>query len=172
MSGLTIACFTVGLKEFNSSKVPTTPIAIFNGQRFVLHLGFSNITNKLKLLWHYGMSLFSMSRTVGSQLKKFSTIYQLQAEGKSFRTVPDMLKAMGGNTFYNETQVSCFKWVEVITLPYWRNFILLLVIIDSVALKMKWPHVNFVHGEMSRLYSDILCDSYWPISQPDSHAIS
>ena len=97
----------VGLREFNSSKEPTTPMGIFNGRSFVLSLGFSSIVNRIKLLFRYGLSPLRMSRTVRSLVKKFSNIYTLQANGHTYNTVPDMLRAMhdGDDTFYNQTQV-------------------------------------------------------------------
>ena len=47
-----------------------------------------------------------MDFSVKSELKKFSTIYAQQASGKSFATVPDMLKAMGQGGMYSLTQVT------------------------------------------------------------------
>ena len=47
-----------------------------------------------------------MSRSIHSELKDFSNIYKLQERGESFKTVPDMLRAMGGERFCNEITVS------------------------------------------------------------------
>ena len=41
-----------------------------------------------------------------SNLKKFSTIYKIQAAGQAFETVPDMLTAMGGDDMFKLTQSS------------------------------------------------------------------
>lgn len=101
---LTVFVIT-GLKEFNVSKLPSTPQGIFNGKSFVLSLGFSSIINKFILLWNYGFSLFKMSHTVRSIVKKFSSIYKMQAKGEMFKTVPDMLNAMGGEKFCSLTKV-------------------------------------------------------------------
>ena len=106
MYTLLVFLYFVGLKEFNSSKIPDMPLAVFNGQRFVVHLGFSSLLNKLKLLFNYGLSLFRMSRSVHSELKDFSKIYKLQERGECYRTVPDMLRAMGGDKFCHEITVS------------------------------------------------------------------
>ena len=46
-----------------------------------------------------------MNRNVKFEIENFSTIYNMQAKGQSFQTVPDMLRAMGGDTFVQETQV-------------------------------------------------------------------
>ena len=103
--------FNSDLQEFNSNNVPTTPLSIFNGQRFVLQLGFSGIVNKIKILWNYGFSLFKLSRKISSSLKKFSTIYDKQADGITYRTVPEMLQAMGGEEFFQETQVTAENYL-------------------------------------------------------------
>jgi prenylcysteine oxidase/farnesylcysteine lyase len=96
-----------GLEELNSSKLPTQSSAIYNGTLpFVLKLGFSSFINNMKLLWKYGFSLFKMSHTVKSTVKKFSKIYDLQAAGHSYRTVPEMLEAMGGESFFDLTQTT------------------------------------------------------------------
>ena len=47
-----------------------------------------------------------MDLSVRSTLKDFKTIYSLQEKGKSFATVPDMLKSMGKNGMYPLTQVT------------------------------------------------------------------
>ena len=39
-------------------------------------------------------------------MKRFAGIYQLQSDGRSFATVPDMLRAMGGERMYQTTQTS------------------------------------------------------------------
>lgn len=63
--------------------------------------------NTVKILLRYGFSLLSMMLCVKATLKRFSEIYRLQSEGRSFATVPDMLRAMGGDgIMYQNTQVS------------------------------------------------------------------
>ena len=47
-----------------------------------------------------------MDMRVRSTLKKFISIYDLQAQGQAFVTVPDMLKAMGGEEMFELTQMS------------------------------------------------------------------
>ena len=94
--------------------VPTTPLGIFNGQRFVLELGYYSIINTIRLLWAYGLSLLDVPRKVKDLLSKFVTIYDIQATGTAFRTVPDMITAMCGENVFKETQVcsgngDCFE---------------------------------------------------------------
>lgn len=80
---------------------------IFNGQRFVFCSSAVGIFTKLRMLFRYGLSLLSVNQHVGSMLKRFRRIYSLQQhKGQAFYTVPDMLKAMGGEDFYHMTQVS------------------------------------------------------------------
>lgn len=97
--------YLVGLTEFSSKNVPNSPLGIFNGQRFVIELGYYSIVNTIRLMWAYGLSLLDVPRKVKRLLKKFVTIYDIQAEGTSFRTVPDMVTAMCGHDMFEETQV-------------------------------------------------------------------
>ena len=85
---------------------PDTPLGIFNGKSFSFRTGASKIMSVLKTLWHYGLSVIRMSLSVRSELNKFKMIYALQENGKSFATVPDMLKAMGKDGMYPLTQVT------------------------------------------------------------------
>ena len=43
-------------------------------------------------------------------LKRFVTIYDLQASGRAFTTVPDMLRAMGGDDFVDLTQATSHEY--------------------------------------------------------------
>lgn len=83
-----------------------TGFGIFNGQHFVFRSSAISFFTKIRLLFRYGFSLFSVNRHVNEMLQRFSRIYSLQQdEGQTFYTVPDMLKAMGGSSFYHMTQV-------------------------------------------------------------------
>lgn len=83
-----------------------TGFGIFNGQHFVFRSSAISFFSKIRLLFRYGFSLFSVNRHVDEMLQRFSRIYSLQQdEGQTFYTVPDMLKAMGGSSFYHMTQV-------------------------------------------------------------------
>ena len=95
----------VGLKT-KGELDPTVPVGIYNGKSFVFRTGTSNILTMLKSLWHYGLSLVKMDFSVKRVLKKFDTIYNLQKDGASYSTVPEMLKAMGGEDMSSLIQVS------------------------------------------------------------------
>lgn len=97
---------STGLTKKRSKDEPTTPLGIFNGTQFVLRTGFSSFLSTLTLLWRYGFSMFRLSRHVSSVIKKFTSIYDLQASGKKFQTVPDMLRAMGGEEMHRLTQIT------------------------------------------------------------------
>lgn len=58
------------------------------------------------MFWRYGFSLIRLSRYIDSNLKDFCKIYDLQDQEVSFKTVPDMLKAMGGDKFVSHIEVS------------------------------------------------------------------
>ena len=83
-----------------------TPIGVFDGQCYLFRTGSWKIINSFRLLWRYGLSLFRLNSVVKATLKKFVSVYNLQAQGKTYRTVPDLLRAMGGEDMYHLTQVS------------------------------------------------------------------
>ena len=86
---------------------------IFNGQHFVFRSSAISILTKIRMLFRYGFSLFSVNRHVDDMLEHFSRIYSLQQhKGQTFYTVPDMLKAMGGSNFYHMTQVCVCVWFK------------------------------------------------------------
>ena len=98
------------------AKTPDTYLGIFNGIQFLLRFyakstGISIVT-ALKLLWRYGFGL----RKIPSYMKKlwagFDVIYDLQSKGKSFTDPVDMVKAMGGDSFYQLTQVTAEKYFK------------------------------------------------------------
>ena len=84
--------------------VPSTPAAIFDGQQFILKLGTCGVCTDLKLLFRYGLSTIRFQLFLRSSLKTFSKIYKLQSNGEAFSTVPELLSAMGGSSFFEETQ--------------------------------------------------------------------
>ena len=90
--------------------MPSTPSAIFDGREFILKLGKCGFCTDLKLLFRYGFSVIRFQLFLKSTLKKYSKIYQLQSEGHAFSTVPDLLNAMGGASFVEETQSSAQKY--------------------------------------------------------------
>ena len=96
----------VGLETKGNKDEKTVPIAIFNGKYFSFRTSFSKIWSILKTFWCYGISLIRMDMQVRSTLKKFVSIYDMQAKGQAFMTVSDMLKAMGGEELFELTQMS------------------------------------------------------------------
>lgn len=96
----------VGLETKGNKDEKTVPIAIFNGKYFSFRTSFSKIWSILKTFWCYGISLIRMDMRVRSTLKKFASIYDMQAKGQAFMTVSDMLKAMGGEELFELTQMS------------------------------------------------------------------
>lgn len=95
-----------GLKTQRSETRPTAPLGIFDGKMFVLRTGTCSMWNTIKVLLRYGLSLVQMMLCVKTTVKKFAGIYQLQSEGRSFATMPDLLRAAGGDPLYQTTQVS------------------------------------------------------------------
>lgn len=73
--------------------------------------------NYIKLIWRYGLiDLYTMNKFVSNTLKNFSNIYKLQEDQQAFNSVPDMLKAMGGNEMYEYTQMTTRQTLEKIGL--------------------------------------------------------
>ena len=79
---------------------------MYDGTEFVFLGSCWKIINYVKLLWRYGFDLFTMDSWVKGLLNEFSTIYDIQKKGKAFATVPELLRAMGGDTVYGYTQHS------------------------------------------------------------------
>ena len=100
------SAFYTGLETKGNKDEKTVPIAIFNGKYFSFRTSFSKIWSILKTFWCYGISLIRMDMRVRSTLKKFISIYDLQAKGQAFVIVPNMLKAMGGEEMFELTQMS------------------------------------------------------------------
>lgn len=94
------------MPTLQAKDVPSTPAAIFNGKQFILTLGTCGICTDLKLLFHYGLSTIRFQLFLRSSLKKFSKIYDLQSNGEAFSSVPELLSAMGGTDFLEQTQVT------------------------------------------------------------------
>ena len=93
-----------GLPTLQAKDVPSTPGAVFNGKKFILTLGTCGICTDLKLLFRYGLSTVLFQLYLRSELKQFSTVYQLQSNGEAFSSVPELLSAMGGEKFAQQTQ--------------------------------------------------------------------
>ena len=105
-----VTCVCVGLSTLQAKDVPSTPSAIFDGRQFLLKLGTCGICTDLKLLFRYGLSTIRFLLFLRSSLKNFSKIYELQSNGQAFSTVPELLNAMGGRKFYEETQLTAQEY--------------------------------------------------------------
>ena len=92
---------------------PNVPIGIFNGATFLFRtIGSLKIFDIIKGLWRYGLSSIKMSFFINSLTKKFSNIYDLQASGKTYASVSDMLTAMGGKEMSDLTNVSADNYIS------------------------------------------------------------
>ncbi|XP_066933651.1 prenylcysteine oxidase 1-like isoform X2 [Clytia hemisphaerica] len=75
-------------------------LGIYNGKEFVFVETSTSWWNGIKMIWRYGFfSLKNMSDALSKMLTDFVSVYQIQDEGKAFKTVPDLLKALGGDYF-------------------------------------------------------------------------
>lgn len=98
-----------GLMTVGNKDKPTTPLGIFDGERFIFRLTTCGLCNKFRALFRYGLSLVRLNFLVKSTERKFSNIYKLQSKGQAFQSVPEMLRAMGGEEMVQLTQVSSRK---------------------------------------------------------------
>ena len=64
-----------------------------------------------KLLYRYGMKLFFIQSYVTSMLDKFTSIYEYQAYGYTFETIPEFLTSLDP-FFLNMTEMSAFKYLK------------------------------------------------------------
>ena len=85
-------------------------MGIYNGQDFVLRTSTWRIVNPFKMIWNYGLTSVRLGIFVQATLKKFARIYDLQARGQAFRTVPNMLEAMGGEEMLEMTQIAADEY--------------------------------------------------------------
>lgn len=74
-------------------------------------IGVHKIVNLVVLLWRYGFDLFRMNSAVSGIIKKFRNIYDLQASGKSYEKVEDMLSAMGGEEMCRLMKISAQEYM-------------------------------------------------------------
>ena len=100
---------TTGIQPKGIMK-PTTPVAFFDGKKFFLRLGTNSIINKLKLIWRYGFGLIRLFWAARKIIKRFCSIYALQENGQSFTSVPNMMKAIGGEEFLALTQTTAIDY--------------------------------------------------------------
>ncbi|KAL9979252.1 hypothetical protein ACROYT_G016887 [Oculina patagonica] len=106
----------LGFKKLKSSE-PSSLLGIYNGDEFVFYGSRWKLVNYIKLIWRYGLfDLYTMDKFITNMLKNFSNIYKLQENGDAFNSVPEMLKAMGGEEFYGYTQQTARQTLEKIGL--------------------------------------------------------
>ena len=80
-------------------------LGIFDGIKFLFRSSAISIVTTLKILWRYGLSLLKIQPYM-KRMWKMSVVYDLQSKGQSFTDPVTMVKAMGGDSFYQLTQVT------------------------------------------------------------------
>ena len=104
------------MKKLKSSE-PNGLLGIYDGEEFVFYGSKWKLVNYIKLVWRYGLfDLYTMDTFITNMLKNFSNIYKLQENHQAFNSVPEMLKAMGGEQFYEYTQQTIRQTLENIGL--------------------------------------------------------
>ena len=95
-------------------------MGIFDGYKFLFRSSSIGILTKLHMLLRYGLSPLRLNSAVCKLLDKFVNIYSVQQNGQSFKTVPDILQAMGAED-QHLTQVSmyvnCTQFITVSVHP-------------------------------------------------------
>lgn len=81
----------LGLKKRKSRY---SKLGLYNGREFVFTESDSEVITFAKLVWRYGYGAIKLHNYIGDMLDKFEKIYTLQANGKSFSSVLDLLNAM------------------------------------------------------------------------------
>lgn len=106
----------LGLKKLKSSE-PNSLLGIYNEEEFVFYGSRWKLVNFIKLVWRYGLfDLYTMNNFITEMLTNFSNIYDLQEKEQAFNTVPEMLRALGGEKFYEYTQQTTRQALENIGL--------------------------------------------------------
>ena len=75
-------------------------------------------------------------------LTNFSNIYDLQEKEQAFNTVPEMLRALGGENFYEYTQQTTRQTLENIGLNQLLIDELVTVVISDTLLSQEVPNMN------------------------------
>ena len=88
------------------AETPDEYLGIFNGIQFLFRSSFIPILTTFELLWRYGFGLRKIQSYMKRLWKHFDVIYDLQSKGRSFTDPVAMVKAMGGDSFYQLTQVT------------------------------------------------------------------
>ena len=75
------------------------------------------ILNFIKLFWrHVLFDLLAVNNFITKMSTNFTNIYDLQEKEQAFNTVPEMLRALGGEKFYEYTQQTTRQALENIGL--------------------------------------------------------
>ena len=75
------------------------------------------ILNFIKLFWrHVLFDLLTVNNFITKMSTNFTNIYDLQEKEQAFNTVPEMLRALGGEKFYEYTQQTTRQALENIGL--------------------------------------------------------
>lgn len=104
----------LALKKIESTIDTNALMGVYDGHKFVFLGSRWKILTYIKLLWHYGFDLFTMNSWVKSLLNDFTNIYGIQEQGQAFTTVPELLRAMGGEKMYAYTQQNIRKALQSI----------------------------------------------------------
>jgi prenylcysteine oxidase/farnesylcysteine lyase len=86
-------------------------MGIFDGYKFLFCTSSIGLCTKIHMLLRYGLSPLKLNSAVSDLLDKFVNIYKVQQKGQSFKTVPDMLSAMGDED-QHLTQVTALEYFE------------------------------------------------------------
>ena len=86
-------------------------LGIFDGIQFLFQSSAISIVTTVKFLWRYGLDLLKIQPYM-KRMWKMSVVYDLQSKGQSFTDPVAMVKAMGGDSFYQLTQVTAEKYFK------------------------------------------------------------
>ena len=86
-------------------------LGIFDGVQFLFRSSAISIVTAVKFLWRYGLDLLKIQPYM-KRMWKMSVVYDLQSKGQSFTDPVTMVKAMGGDSFYQLTQVTAEKYFK------------------------------------------------------------
>ena len=88
---------------------PNGKLGIYDGKEFAyIDTGWP-LVKYFKLVYRYGMKLFFISSYISSMLDKFTSIYEYQAYGYTFETIPEFLTSLDPH-FLNLTEMSAFRF--------------------------------------------------------------
>ena len=100
------------LSGLETRHIASVPVGVYNGKEFLFRTGWWKLINIVRCVLRYGTSLLTIYSSVTSVLNQISNIYSLQSRGEVYHTVPDMLRAMGGEELYHLTQISAKQYLQ------------------------------------------------------------